>query len=298
MNIQWIDTISQYEQLFQLPMEKRSNYFRYEMMGPFEAMWRTIQVPMKPSVEGGYDVIMACGMLGILALNEDELGLSALDKIKAGRVQETVEKSLQECIQYAERMQLCIKSEQLLAGLFLADPEKLKHDHGYSGFGGIPGFIQLYLYPNEYNLKRLPALVAHEFHHNLRFSYFNWNHGDVTLGEYMIIEGLAESFAAELYGKEFIGPWVTSLDEDDLAYSIEVMRTALQKKGFADMSGYMFGDEVATAQGYDPVGMSYGAGYSVGYHVVQSFLNRNNVTIAEATLMSSEDILKGSGVFG
>ncbi|WP_311295024.1 DUF2268 domain-containing putative Zn-dependent protease [Paenibacillus sp. MER TA 81-3] len=34
--------------------------------------------------------------------------------------------------------------------------------------------IFLYLYPNEYNLKRLPALVAHEFHHNLRFSYFDW----------------------------------------------------------------------------------------------------------------------------
>jgi uncharacterized protein YjaZ len=298
MIIQWKDTISQYEQLFQLPVEKRSNYFRYEMMGPFETMWRTIQVPMKPAVDGGYDVIMACGMLGLLGLNEDELGLAALDKIRASGAQETVKKSLQECIQYAERMQLRIRSEQLLAGLFLADPVKLKHDHGYSGFGGIPGYIQLYLYPNEYNLKRLPALVAHEFHHNVYFSYFDWNHGDVTLGEYMIIEGLAESFAAELYGKELIGPWATSLDEDDLAYSIEVMRTELNKKGFATISGYMFGDEVAKAQGYEPVGMSHGAGYSVGYHVVQSFLSRNNVTIAEATLMSSEDILQGSGVFG
>ncbi|MCM3338023.1 hypothetical protein M3650_05070 [Paenibacillus sp. MER TA 81-3] len=66
-DIQWTDTIRKYEQLYQLPVEKRSNYFRYEMMGPFEAMWSTIQVPIKPAVEGGYDVIMACEMLGLLA---------------------------------------------------------------------------------------------------------------------------------------------------------------------------------------------------------------------------------------
>ncbi|MCE5172062.1 hypothetical protein LQV63_22525 [Paenibacillus profundus] len=48
------------------------------------------------------------------------------------------------------------------------------------------------------------------------------------------------------------------MDEDDLAYSIKVMETALQKKGFADMSGYRFGDEVAKAQGYAPVGLYYG----------------------------------------
>ncbi|MBD8498429.1 DUF2268 domain-containing protein [Paenibacillus arenosi] len=298
MNIQWIDTMTQYQEIYQLPMEKRRDYFRYKMMGPFEDMWSTIQVPLKPATEGGYDVVMACEMMGILALNEDERGLAAVDMIKASQAEQTLQRSLQECVRYAEQAELRVAREKLIAGMYFGNPEKLKPHNGYSGFGGIPGYIQLYIYPNEYNLKRLPALIAHEFHHNIRFSYFNWSHGDVTLGEYMIIEGLAESFAAAMYGEELIGPWVTSLDEDDLAYSIEVMRTVLGNKGFDGISGYMFGDEVAKAQGYTPVGMSYGAGYAVGYHIVQSFLKRNNVSIVEATLMKEEDIIQGSGVFG
>ncbi|MEC0121715.1 DUF2268 domain-containing putative Zn-dependent protease [Paenibacillus apiarius] len=72
----------------------------------------------------------------------------------------------------------------------------------------------------------------------------------------------------------------------------------MQKKGFAEMSGYMFGDEVAKVQGYEPVGLSYGASHAVDYHVVQSFLSRNKVTIAKATLKSSADIMQCSGVFG
>ena len=62
----------------------------------------------------------------------------------------------------------------------------------------------------------------------------------VTVGEYLIIEGLAESFAQELYGQDSIGPWVTSLDEEDVLYSIRVLKNALNIKGFAEVSSYMF----------------------------------------------------------
>lgn len=30
---------------------------------------------------------------------------------------------------------------------------------------------------------------------------------NVTVSKYLAIEGMAESFAAELYGKDLIGPW-------------------------------------------------------------------------------------------
>ncbi|WP_394119412.1 DUF2268 domain-containing putative Zn-dependent protease, partial [Salmonella enterica] len=36
---------------------------------------------------------------------------------------------------------------------------------------------------------------------------------------------------------------------------------------------------------------------AVGYHIVQSFMKNNNVTIQEATLLSTEEIIKGSNVF-
>lgn len=59
----------------------------------------------------------------------------------------------------------------------------------------------------------------------------------------------------------------------------------------------MFGDEISDQQGYQSVGLSFCAGYAVGYQVVQAFLKKNNKTIYEATLLSSEQILQGSGVF-
>lgn len=92
------------------------------------------------------------------------------------------------------------------------------------------------IFPNSYNLPRIPAVIAHECHHNLRFSYFNWDHGNVTVGDYLVIEGLAESFAKALYGEEMLGPWVTSMDEEELNYSIEVIGEALNIKGFAEVS--------------------------------------------------------------
>jgi len=166
-----------------------------------------------------------------------------------------------------------------------------------SGFGGIPGFIQCSIYPNSYNIPRIPALIAHEFHHNIRFSYFEWDYGNVTVGDYLIIEGLAESFAKELYGEKMLGPWVTSFDQQDLEYSKEVIKDALYTKGFAEVSSYMFGDNIAKEQGYQPVGLSPFAGYAVGYQAVQSFMKMNNVGIEEATILDTNEILKNCGLF-
>jgi len=39
----------------------------------------------------------------------------------------------------------------------------------------------------------------------LRFQFVKWNQ-QTTLADWVVSEGLAESFAAELYGKELIGP--------------------------------------------------------------------------------------------
>jgi uncharacterized protein YjaZ len=181
--------------------------------------------------------------------------------------------------------------------MYIADPKKLELQKGYCGFGGIPGFIQVSIYPNSYNIPRIPAVIAHEFHHNIRFSYFDWDHGDVTVGDYLIIEGLAESFAKELYGEDLLGPWVTSFDKEDLEYSKEVIKDALDIKGFAEVSSYMFGDTIAKEQGYQPVGLSPFAGYAVGYQAVQSFMETNNVGIVEATLLGTDEILSNCGLF-
>jgi uncharacterized protein YjaZ len=220
-----------------------------------------------------------------------------LQKLKEIDALTTTQDALQKCVDFTTQHDLKIKAEELAFGLFIADPHKLELVKGYCGFGGIPGFIQVTMHPNSYNIPRIPAVIAHEFHHNIRFSYFDWDHGNITVGEYLIIEGLAESFARKSYGEDLLGPWVTSLDEEDLEYSTQIVKDALNIKGFAEVSSYMFGDTYAKEQGYSPVGLSPFAGYAIGYKAVQSFMNRNHVGIAEATLLHADDIIGHCGLF-
>lgn len=59
----------------------------------------------------------------------------------------------------------------------------------------------------------------------------------------------------------------------------------------------MFGDEIASQEGYQPVGLPFCVGYAVGYKVVQSYMKKHNKTIYEATLASTEKIINASDLF-
>ncbi|MTT31480.1 hypothetical protein GMB86_05530 [Terrilactibacillus sp. BCM23-1] len=297
MKLRIENTIEQYDKLFSMVEEERENYFRYSMMKQFEEMWNTISVPLVAKQPNGYDVVMATQMLGYLNVMETETGKIALENLKENQTLQTAYNALSNCLNFIQENNMNINANELKFGLYIADPKKLELQKGYCGFGGIPGFIQVSIYPNPYNIPRFPAVIAHEFHHNIRFSYFEWDHGNVTVGDYLIIEGLAESFAKELYGEDVLGPWVTSFDNEDLEYSIEVIKDSLDIKGFAEVSSYMFGDTIAKEQGYQPVGLSPFAGYAVGYQAVQSFMKENNIGIREATLLSTDEILSNCRLF-
>ncbi|MFJ7736516.1 DUF2268 domain-containing protein [Lysinibacillus sp. NPDC097287] len=290
------NTVEQYEKLFAME-DNREQYFRYSMMSPFEKMWSTINVPIEAKSHNGYDVIMATKMIGYLNVTDTKNGRLALKILKEIQALQTAHATLSNCIEFIQKNDLKIRTDELRFGLYIADPKKLELQKGYCGFGGIPGYIQITIFPNPNNIPKIPSVIAHEFHQNIRFSYFDWDHGNVTLGDYLIIEGLAESFAKELYGEKSLGPWVTSFDQEDLKYSTEVIKDMLNVKGFAEVSSYMFGDEIAKEQGYQSVGLSPFAGYAVGYQIVQSFMKNNNVGIEKATLLTTDEIISNCGLF-
>lgn len=156
--------------------------------------------------------------------------------------------------------------------------------------------------PNEYNLYRVKGATVHEVHHNGRFSLFPFNPMTVTVGEYMIGEGLAESFAAELYGKDVVGFYVTDFDGTELERTRHVIASALNVTGFNEVRGYTFGDALAKHMGLPPAGVSGHAepgfaGYAIGYRLVQQYLERTGKTVAEATFVPAQEIIAGSGFF-
>lgn len=119
------DTLSQYETLLSLPLEKRENFFRYTMMKPFEGMWNTINVPLKAKQKNGYDVMMATQMLGYLDIKESDTVRKALNDLKAVEASDIAKKALKRCIEFSKAANLEVAAEELKFGMYIADPEKL-----------------------------------------------------------------------------------------------------------------------------------------------------------------------------
>ena len=73
---------------------------------------------------------------------------------------------------------------------------------------------------NSVSFADLPVALAHETNHNVRFQFIKWRN-DITLGEMMVSEGLAENFATYLYGEDKAGPWVKKTDMEWQLYITE-----------------------------------------------------------------------------
>lgn len=190
-----------------------------------------------------------------------------------------------------------IPLESATFALLICDVNSIPLQRGYSGNGSTPGYIMtLYGDATDYSLSRLQGATVHEFHHNIRFSLFPFRM-DVTVGEYIIAEGLAESFAAELYGEDKVGFYVTDFDQSRFDETKKIIGDAINLSGFHQVRGYIFGDAMSDAMGLPKVGVPPFAGYAMGYHVVQHYLKQTGKTVAEATFISADDIIRESKFF-
>ena len=137
----------------------------------------------------------------------------------------------------------------------------------------------------------MPAALAHEVNHNVRFQFIEWRN-DITLAEMMVSEGLAENFATSLYTEEMLGPWVAKTDMETLNdYIKPIIKEGLGAQGMAELSAYLYGDEFAMLSNYNPVGLPYCAGYACGYYLIKYFLKKTGMSIEEATILPAEDIM-------
>ena len=290
-----------YARMIAAPAAKRADIYRHELMAPFKAKWDCYRVPLRPAQPGGYDVVMASEMLGILPpAHVDESWADAAHRLADDDLwhasQQAVERAL---ARFVER-DIQLPVQDYLFSILLGNPDNpaLAASDGYCGDGGIPGYVLAWLVPSDDTVRRLPAALAHETNHNVRFQFIAWR-DDITLGEMMVSEGLAENFAVSLYGEENAGPWVTKTSADVLESTVKpAIRTALDVQGMAGLSAYLYGDEIAAAQGYPTVGLPYCAGYACGYDLVRCYLNATGTDIAEATLLPAEVILQEAEAAG
>lgn len=300
MTVKTIRSDGIYEKIMKESPEKKDDIYRYELMKPFEKKFEMYHCPLKAKQPGGYDVILFSDMLGYLVPQKIDESVENSIKLLGEeefwqQCQHAIEKSLK-CFT-DKGIELPIK--EYVFTILLANPQSpysIMNDN-YCGDGGIPGYIFGSLVPSEYTMRRLPVALAHETNHNVRFQFEKWTQ-DVSLGAYMVSEGLAENFAACLYGEENVGPWVSKTDMQTLNECIKpLMKDALNVRGLEQITAYMYGDEMAKMRGFFQAGLPYCAGYACGYHLIKYYLNKTGKSIVEATLTPSEEILRDAQAF-
>lgn len=289
-----------YRKIVEAPTEKKNDIYRYELMAPFRGKWDCYGVPIKAAVPNGYDVIMASSMLGHMAPTKvDGSQKTNIQAIASDSLWHLCEESIERSLECFVGNGIKLPVQEYLFTILLADSESpyVSLNEGYCGDGGIPGYIFAWLVPGEYTLKRLPAALAHETNHNVRFQFIRWKN-DITLGEMLVSEGLAENFATYLYGEENAGPWVTKTDIKTLnGYIKPIIHSGLEIQGLENLNAYLYGDEMARLQNCPQAGLPYCAGYACGYHLIKHYLRKTGKSIVEATLLPAGEILEASEDF-
>ena len=295
MNITLLRSDEIYKKMMSSPKEKRDDIYRYEMAKPFEFKWSCYNIPLKSPKKGGYDVVMASSMLGYLPPSEvNETQEEKINLISNDALWQTCKNTIENCLECFTKAGYELPVKDYMFSLMLGNPQSpyISLSDGYAGDGGIPGYIVVSLVPNEYTINRIQVALAHECNHNVRFQFEKWKN-DITLGEMMVCEGLAENFATSMFGEDMVGPWVSKTDMETLnEYIKPLIKDVLDATGFENISAYLWGDELAQLQGFFPQGMPYCAGYACGYHMIKHYLKKTGKSIVEATLTPASDILK------
>jgi uncharacterized protein YjaZ len=298
MNFNVIDTADIYRRVIAAddPAEKADIYLT-ELLQPFAPMYQRFGIAVDGDRDALNNSLAMWGMLTDQTLTES--GLEPIQRLEAANAWKRTEAAMQRSIAAFATSPTEIPLDNVQVAIVLSDPAKEQPDsRGYSGFGAMPGYIMpVFSDPNAYNLARVEPLLAHEFHHNARFAVTPWESPDVSVGRYIIDEGLAESFATELYGEDLLGFMVEDRTEVEIEGARSVIGAALDVTGFNVTRSYIFGDKIAERMGMQPVGVPPFGGYAIGYHVVQQYLKRTGKSVVESTFLSHEEIIEESGYF-
>jgi uncharacterized protein YjaZ len=298
MHTEWIATNDYYRQIIAAPdMATREQRYRELLLQPWQDLMAMVAPPAPDTPDDGLAGARAWGWLLPADLTSEP---AALHKLAAADAWTVAAKALAtgaaRFAPYADRVPL----EHVTGWLVLADPART--DPVMRGYTGAvdwtqPRFIIQFDTPNDDNLPRLPGMVVHELHHLIRLQLFPWDMLNTSVADYIIHEGLAESFAAALYGEQVVGHYVTEFDASQLDTARALVGEGLDKTGFQLIRSYIFGDHWAEKLGLPRVGVPTYGGYAIGYRVVQAFLARTGTTIEAATFLPAAEIIRGSAYF-
>jgi uncharacterized protein YjaZ len=293
MKINWVATNDIYREIVtEESLEAKRALYRERILKPWNSMM---------SMMGGFgadtndEFGVARSWMWHLPEDLDELPQQIIE-LEEGDAWKVGEEALTKAVEtIGNRMPF----DEVEGWLMASRPNPMTMGYGYTGACDFtfPRFVCQYDTVTERNLKALPGCAVHEFNHLVRLRAFPWNMQTTSVADYIIHEGVAESFATGLFGEEVLGFYVTEISPEDLQTARDLIGAALDKTGFDVIRGYIFGDRISQSQGRDAIGMPEFGGYAVGYHVVQAFLKKTGCSVADMTFTPAQQIIQESGYF-
>lgn len=264
---------------------------------PLRPFWEPLlDNPWAPAKADPDDPVALAAMLSLYPLDGNaEDGLRLLARFEEAASLDACREAVIRAFDLLQPTTHGIELPTVRVTLTFANPETpglMDRLAGYTGLGGTPGLIHMIAVPTDFNLPRLASATAHEAHHQVRLTFEPWDPETITVGQYYVLEGLAETFAAELYGEDSLGPWTSAVPDDELARVRPMLRAAMERTG--DPRPYMFGDWSASFSGYEPIGLPDFIGYTAGYRLVRSYLDATGLTAVEASWKPWREIVAGS----
>jgi uncharacterized protein YjaZ len=158
---------------------------------------------------------------------------------------------------------------------------------------GVGDNILLEINPLALDWERyVPWVLAHEYHHTAwgyHWYYLKGYRGGNLLTD-MITNGEADSFGKHIC-PDLTPRWVDTLGSEEELKQWQVIRERLQSTDRQDLIGFMFGNQER--------GIPWCTGYTIGYHIVQSYLRSHpNVTMIELLETDPEIVFRESGYDG
>lgn len=289
MKVNWIKTNEIFRQIINEPENKAALYIE-KIVTPWQMM-------MQMFSQGSDDPLAGARAWHWILPDQLDKVPALLDELEAADAWEIGADAMEKAVQAFEPYDLPI--DEFEGWLMIANPQT--SDAVAQGYTGAvdwmnPRFVVQYDTLTPRNLKALPGAIVHEMNHLVRLRVFPWDIMKTSVADYIIHEGLAESFAAQLFGEDVIGYYVTDIDETQLETAKNLIRQNLDTTGFNEIRAYIFGDHFAYMHGVS-VGMPTYGGYAIGYRVVQAYLQRMGKTAAEATFIPAQEIIEQSGYF-
>lgn len=194
-----------YRKIMEAPLERKDDIYRYELMKPFEQKFAMYHCPLKAKQPGGYDVVMASGMLGYLVPQKIDVSTEeSIALLEEDTFWENCKKSIEKSLKCFTDTGIELPVKEYVFSTLLADPESpysIMNDN-YCGDGGIPGYILGSLVPSQYTMSRLPVAMAHETNHNVKIHTLQ---GEDYMNDNEKFEGFKQKLIGEnekIYGEE------------------------------------------------------------------------------------------------